>query len=100
MSVCLVAVLPIAKKAWRFYTIESGINPDNSIDLAMARLGDVIDLINEGRMKHPRSFKRLPKYLKFILMKNGIPRIIKNRKIGEFLIHLESREVEVTMRWD
>jgi hypothetical protein len=91
--------IPVAKKLYRIQCIAKDFNPEHAIEVGFDNLGDIIDNIREARLSHPRSYKRLPQYIKFVVMNNGQPGVAPTRKLGEFRIYLETREVEIVKNW-
>lgn len=97
--ITLFSIIPVAKKNYRSQCVAKDFNPENAVEVGFDKLGEVLTIIKESRMKHPRAYKRLPSYIKFSVMNNGQPNVVKTRKLGEFRIWLETREVEIIKNW-
>ena len=96
----LIAWIPVAKKTWRNFTVETDIDIGNVIDDAFANINKIFERMNEWRSKHPRSFINPPKYLKFIVLSYGCIRYEKNKKVMEFNIWLDNGEVNIIKHFD
>ncbi len=95
----LVSRMPIGKGTGRFYTIEKDLDIESAIEIARDDIDFVIEELTRLRSLNVRSYKMLPKYLMFFIMKNGNPQFGGNRKVGEFRIWLDSGEVEIMKQW-
>jgi hypothetical protein len=102
MAINVCVFLPIAKKTWNINTLASFKHIDiyDAVDYCQHSLGDILDTLIMQRMNHNRPYKRLPRYLKFILMHSGNPRYHKSSKIGEFHLFLDGEPPKIVSYLD
>jgi hypothetical protein len=99
MTYRLVLCIPIRQKTINFHTINGNINPNIAIDLAYDMMPHCRELITMYRQKYQRSYKFMPKFLRFHIIRGGQPNVEKTREIGRFEIPLDGSEMRVVREW-
>jgi hypothetical protein len=96
MAYLLKVRLPIAKSYWLFSCVESHINPEEAIELALGSIPKVMDKMYDLRCKtHCRPFKNPPAYFKFFLQEAWNPKVRPAHTMAEFDIGIQNKEVTI-----